>query len=98
VAFRLRFTDQASADLANLEADASAAKRLKAVRKTLGWLERNPRHPSLHTHSYSQLAGSKGEKVYEAYAENRTPAAFRIFWCYGPNSGEITIIAITAHP
>jgi hypothetical protein len=96
--FRLRFTDQASDDLANLEADASAAKRLKAVRKTLGWLERNPRHPSLHTHSYSQLAGPKGEKVYEAYAENRTPAAFRVFWCYGPNGGEITIIAITAHP
>jgi hypothetical protein len=76
VAFRLRFTGQASGDLANLESDTSAAKRLKAVRKTLGWLERSPRHPSLHTHSYSRLAGPKGEKVYEAYAENRTPAAF----------------------
>lgn len=98
MAFRLRFTDQASADLANLESDGSAAKRLKAVRKTLGWLERNPRNPSLHTHSYSQLVGPKGEKVYEAYAENRTPAAFRVFWCYGPNGSEITIIAITPHP
>ena len=98
MAFKLRFTNQAKADLADLEIDASAAKRLKAVRKTLGWLERNPRHPSLHTHAYSELSGPNGEKVYEAYAENRTPAAFRIFWCYGPNSGEITIVAITAHP
>jgi hypothetical protein len=98
VALKLRFAGQAAAGLADLESDASAAKRLKAVRKTLGWLERNPRHPSLHTHPYSQLAGPKGEKVYEAYAENRTPAAFRIFWCYGPNSAEITIIAITPHP
>ena len=98
MAFKLRFTTQASADLADLELDASAVKRLKAVRKTLGWLERDPRHPSLHTHSYSQLSGPNGEKVYEAYAENRTPAAYRIFWCYGPNNGEITILAITPHP
>jgi hypothetical protein len=98
MAFRLRFTPQASADLSHLEKDQSATKRLKAVRKALGWLERDPRHPSLHTHSYSQLSGPEGEKVYEAYAENKTPAAFRIFWCYGPNKDEITIVAIVPHP
>ena len=96
--FKLRFTRQADLSLSSLESDASAAKRLKAVRKTLGWLERDPRHQSLHTHAYSRLAGPKGEKVYEAYAENRMPAAFRVFWCYGPNSGEITLVAITPHP
>jgi hypothetical protein len=98
MAFRLLFTDQANADLADLEFDASAAKRLKAVRKALGLLQHNPRHPSLNTHAYAQLSGPNGEKVYEAYAKNRTPAAFRIFWCYGPGNAEITIVAITAHP
>ena len=98
MAYHLRYTLQADADLSDLQKDPSASKRLKAVRKALGWLERNPRHPSLHTHSYSQLSGPKGEKVYEAYAENRTPAAFRIFWCYGPGNSEITILAITPHP
>jgi len=28
--------------------------------------------------------------------ENKTPGAYRIFWCYGPEKGEMTIIAI--HP
>jgi hypothetical protein len=34
----------------------------------------------------------------EAYVENKTPAAFRVFWCYGPNRDELTILAITPHP
>jgi len=98
VAFKIRFTDQATVDLRELESDASAIKRLKAVRKALGWLERDPRHPGLHTHAYSQLSGLGGEKIYEAYAENRTPAAYRIFWYYGPANAEIIIVAITPHP
>lgn len=34
----------------------------------------------------------------EAYAENKTPAAYRIFWHYGPGQDEITVIAIIPHP
>jgi len=58
----------------------------------------NLRHPSLHTHEFTSLKGPNGEKVFEAYAENRTPAAFRVFWYYGPAPRELTIIAITPHP
>jgi hypothetical protein len=97
--FRLRFTTSASDALKLLGRTPSSAKRLKAVQKTLGLLERHgPRHPSLHTHEYSSLAGPGGQTVFEACAENRMPAAFRVFWCYGPSKGEITIIAITPHP
>ncbi len=98
MAFRLLFTDEAQANLAGLELKASAAKRLTAVRKALGWLERNPRYPGLRTHPYSSLRGPQGEKVFEAYAENRTSAAFRIFWTYSLKEGQLTIIAITSHP
>ncbi len=98
MAFNLLFTDQASCDLDKLEADAGLAKRLKAVRKALGFLETNPRHPGLHTHKFDSLTGRNGEDVFEAYAENKTPAAWRIFWCYGPDRKEITILAITPHP
>jgi hypothetical protein len=96
--FRLSFMPEAQAALAKLAKDRSAAKRLRAVRKTLGLLESNPRHPSLQTHEYSKLSGPRGQKVCEAYAENRTPAAFRVFWFYGPEAGQMTIIAITPHP
>ncbi len=96
--FELLFTDRADADLNSLEADASLAKRLKAVRKALGLLETSPRHPGLNAHKFSSLKGPGGEEVFEAYAENRTPAAWRIFWYYGPNKKQITILAITSHP
>jgi len=98
VTFELLFTDQADADLDSLEADAGLAKRLKAVRKALALLETNPRHPGLHTHKFSSLKGPGGEEVFEAYAENKTPAAWRIFWYYGPGKNQITILAITPHP
>ena len=98
VSFQLKFTLQAQNDLRALESDSNLHKRLKAVRKTLGYLETNPRHPSLHTHKYTALCGPKGEDIFETYAENNTPAAYRIFWFYGPDQKDITIIAITPHP
>jgi len=96
--FRLLFSEEANGNLDKLENDAGLAKRLKAVRKALGYLETNPRHPGLHTHKYSALAGPHGEEVFEAYAESKTAAAYRVFWHYGPAKKEITIVAITAHP
>ncbi|CZO60769.1 hypothetical protein SCO11_01865 [Legionella pneumophila serogroup 1] len=96
--FKLLFTFQASQDLDQLKNDPALLKRYKAVLKALGYLENNPRHPGLNTHKYSSLQGPSGEEVFEAYAENKTPAAYRIFWYYGPNKQQITIIAITPHP
>lgn len=96
--FKLLFTKQASNDLYELEENRALLKRLKAVRKALGYLETNPKHPSLNTHKYSSLSGPQGEEIFEAYAENKTPAAYLIFWYYGSNRNEIIILAITAHP
>jgi hypothetical protein len=96
--FTLRFTLQAEEDLEHLKADKALLKRLKAVHKALSYLETNPRHPDLNTHKYSSIVGPNGEEIFEAYAENKTPAAYRIFWFYGPDKKEITIVAITSHP
>jgi hypothetical protein len=98
LSFRLLFSDQARDDYRRLEEHPALQKRFRAVRKTLALLETNPRHPSLHTHEYTSLTRAVGIKVFEAYAENRTPAAYRVFWCYGPQKGDLTIIAITPHP
>jgi len=96
--FALSFTLAADAELKRLEKDPSSAKIWKAVRKTLALMETNLRHPSLHTHKFTALRGPKGEDVFEAYAQNQTPAAFRVFWYYGPSKRQITVLAITAHP
>jgi hypothetical protein len=98
VLFELEWTDEAKATYIDLKNDASRKKRYRAVKKTIGLLARNPRHKSLQTHQYFSLKGPNGEKVFEAYAEQKTPAAYRVFWFYGPSRGKITIFAITPHP
>jgi len=72
----------------------------KQVTKTIRLLLSNPRHPGLQTHPYHSLPHpfDPKQKVFEAYAQQHTPGAYRVFWCYGPGKNEITIIAITPHP
>ena|SRR3990172_3457906 len=72
----------------------------KQVHKTVEHLATNPRHPGLKTHVYKSLQHpfDADGKVFEAYVQHRTPGAYRVFWCYGPEKGQITIIAITPHP
>ena len=93
--FHLRFTSEAKEQYDHLP-----AAKLKKVRRALGFLQTNPRHPSLNTHLYSGYRNPfhPTEPVFEAYAENRTPGAYRLFWCYGPEPAQLTIIAITPHP
>lgn len=94
----LIFTPQADSDLREIENDPSKKDILKVVRKALGFMEINLRHPSLNTHEFTSLKGPNGEKVFEAYVQQKTPAAYRIFWYYGPDRKQITIVAITPHP
>ena len=85
----------------NRKAKASPVEGLfKQVHKTLELLAQNPRHPGLKTHEYDSIPNpiDAKEKVFEAYVQNKTPGAYRIFWCYGPGKKRITIIAITPHP
>jgi hypothetical protein len=101
----LRFTPEARRNLAELEKNPAKRGTLNQVRKTLGLLETNLRHPSLHTHPFRSLRGPEGEEVFEAYAQNKTPGAYRVFFLYGPDRVEgkrrisvLTIVAITPHP
>jgi mRNA-degrading endonuclease RelE of RelBE toxin-antitoxin system len=97
--FRLEFTDEARAQLRALSLDSGLSKRLKAVRKALAQLENNPNHPGLNVHAWRGEACPHGGQLSEAYAENHTPGAYRIFFCYVPKErGVILIVAITPHP
>jgi len=76
--FDILLTDEAREQLSVLKTDRGLLKRYKAVKKALQFLATNPRHPGLKTHEFTSLKGPKGEKVFEAYAEQGTPAAYRI--------------------
>jgi len=102
---KIKFTPTADAQLTALEDTSSQAAVLGQVRKALGYLEIDPKHPGLQTHEFTSLIGAHGEKVFEAYAQNNTPGAYRIFWHYGPDevkgkkrTSVITVVAITRHP
>jgi len=96
--FELQWTDEAKATYKSLKDNPSEKARYKAIKKTIKLLAGNPRHPGLQTHPFLSLSGPNGEKVFEAYAQQKTSAAYRVFWCYGPSRGEMTIFAITPHP
>ena len=83
------------------KAKASPVEGLfKQVHKTIELLAQDPRHPGLQTHEFNSLPNpfNAKDKVFEAYAQNKIPSAYRVFWCYGPKKKQITIIAITPHP
>jgi hypothetical protein len=102
---KIKFTPTAVGPYVALENAPSKTAIFVQVRKAIGYLEIDPHHPSLNTHEFTSLTGANGEKVFEAYAQNNTPGAYRIFWHYGPDetkgkkrSPVITIVAITPHP
>ena len=96
--FTLNYSNVAKENLKELKKEAHLSKRYKAVTKALINLADNPKHPSLQTHEYHSVFGPSGEKIFEAYAENNTPGAYRILFYYGRVSGEIDILMITPHP
>ncbi len=73
-------------------------KLFKKLIKAFGYLSANPRHNSLASHEIEDLTRGHGFKIFQSYLENKTPAAGRIFWTYGPEKGDITVLAIEPHP
>jgi len=96
--FRLKITPTAKKALKELNSNPGNNKNYKAVKKAISFLGTNPRHPGLQTHIIHSFCGPSGEKVFEAYAQQNTASAYRIFFYYGPNKNEITIFAIIPHP
>ena len=98
--FELVFAAAARRELERLGGTSRHEGLVKQINKSLGYLQHNPKHPSLRTHPYRSIEHPyhPNEKVFEAYAQNKTPSAYRIFWCYGPKKRQITIVAITPHP
>ena len=79
-------------------ANKNEQKLYKQLGKAMYLLSQNPRHPGLRSHEIPVLTTRYGMKVWESYLENNTPNAGRLFWVYGPDNGDITIIGIEPHP
>lgn len=76
----------------------SDCKLAKKLAHAVQHLQDNPFHPGLQSHEISALSARYGQKVFESYLENNTPAAGRLFWVYGPRRCYITLIGMEPHP
>ena len=66
--------------------------------KALKLLSADPGYPSLQTHEIEPLSRRYGMKVWQSYLENKTSGAMRMYWVYGPDQKDITIIGLEPHP
>lgn len=96
--FTLVYTDEASTVLAKLDSGQYRTKHKKVLRTLKQLQVYGPRHPGLQSHRYQSVPGPRGEPLWESYVENRTPGAWRIWWVYGPEPGQLTIVTIGPHP
>jgi hypothetical protein len=98
--FSLVLAHAAHEELERLKSSPRYSGLVKQIKKTLSFLQTNLRHPSLQTHVFHSWAHPyhPGEKVFVAYVQQHAPSAYRIFWCYGPQKEQITVMAITPHP
>ena len=54
----------------------------------------DPGYPGLQTHEIEPLSRRYGMKVWQSYLENKTSGAMRMYWVYGPDQKDITIIGL----
>ena len=78
--------------------DKEEQKLFKKLVKALGHLAENPKHNSLASQEIEDLSRKHGIRIFQSYLENHTPGAGRLFWTYGPDKADITVLAIEPHP
>ncbi len=69
----------------------------KKLLKTLKHLQMDPRHPGLRSHEIEPLSEKYGQKVFQSYID-QGETADRLFWTYGPERRQITVLAVEPHP
>ena len=84
----------------NTENTANKDEQLlfKKLGNALRKLSADSKYPSLKSHEIDALTNRYGMKVWESYLENNNSGAMRIFWVYGPDREDITIIGLEPHP
>lgn len=80
------------------KADKNEQKLYSKFGKAMRLISNDPHHPGLKTHEITALSNRYGMKVCQSYPENKTAGAGRIYWVYGPERNDITIIGLAPHP
>jgi hypothetical protein len=95
--FKLQMTLEAKSQLQSIMGNKSRLGLQKQIKKCLGLLSQNPRHPGLNSHPLIGSEESTGIKIWTSYVQNKTPSAHRILWTYSKSKSEIIILQIIPH-
>lgn len=76
--FNLKYSEEAKSKFLELETSKDKIAQHKAVAKTLGLMQTNLRHPSLHTHKYDAINFNSPFEAEVFESQNKTPGAYRI--------------------
>lgn len=76
-------------DIVRSDAEEDYLESLRRLKQIYG---------ELKSHEIEPLSRRYGMKVWQSYLENKKSAAMRMFWVYGPNQQQITIIGLEPHP
>jgi hypothetical protein len=89
-------------ELKQKHTNGTASKKEEQLYKKWGSalkkLAENPMYPSLQSHEIDTLSRRYGMKVWQSYLENKKSGAMRMFWVYGSEYQQITIIGLEPHP
>jgi hypothetical protein len=96
MAYQVLLTTKVSEVLDQLK--AGDQRKTKKVVKALALLEADPAYPGLASHRFDALDKTFDQTIWESYVENDTPSAWRIWWYFGPDQGQITVVDVGPHP
>jgi hypothetical protein len=92
-----KFWDDLLTNKKNNNLNEDEKELFKRLLKAIKFLSIDPKHPSLRTHEIDELSKKYKIKIWQSYIDQGKTAR-RIFWTYGPNRKEITILGIEPHP
>lgn len=87
-------SSEAQSQIEAIMSDASKKGLQKQLRKCLGFLKNDPKHPGLNSHPIGELSGVK---VWTSYVQNNTPQAYRVLWTYGTTKNTIYLLQVIPH-
>ncbi len=91
------FWDDLLAKRKNNNLNVDEKDLFKRLSKSIKFLSVDPKHASLQTHEIDELSKKYKMKIWQSYLDQGKTAR-RIFWTYGPNRKEITILGMEPHP
>ena len=96
--FKLQITDELREHLKSISQNPAMAGLEFQLKAAITKIAHDSRYKGLNSHKYESLNDRYGQEIWESYVQNNTPGAWRLFWFYGPEKDEITLVLATPHP